>query len=92
MAPGLTFHGLRHTVARELRELGFDMRMIADMLGQKSESMAAHYSLDADLQEKLGLAIEKMKIAEKAPADQSGRSEEVARRASASQNCPSPDH
>jgi len=43
IAKGLTFHGLRHTVATELRELGFDTRTIADMLGQKTESMAVHY-------------------------------------------------
>ena len=64
IAAGLTFHGLRHTVATELRELGFDTRTIADMLGQKSETMAAHYSRDADLQEKLRPAIEKMEQAE----------------------------
>ncbi|MCB1433545.1 MAG: tyrosine-type recombinase/integrase [Alphaproteobacteria bacterium] len=65
IAKGLTFHGLRHTVATELRELGFDTRTIADMLGQRSESMAMHYSQGADLQEKLKPAIEKMEIAEK---------------------------
>ena len=64
IAKGLTFHGLRHTVATELRELGYDTRTIADMLGQKSESMAAHYSRDADLHEKLKPAVEKMEIAE----------------------------
>ena len=65
VAKGLTFHGLRHTVATELRELGFDTRLIADMLGQKSESMALHYSQGADLQEKLRPAVERMEDAEK---------------------------
>lgn len=65
VAKGLTFHGLRHTVATELRELGFDTRMIADMLGQKSESMAMHYSQDANLQEKLKPAVQRMETAEK---------------------------
>ncbi len=64
VAKGLTFHGLRHTVATELRELGFDNRTIADMLGQKSEAMAAHYSRDADLQDKLKPAVEQMEIAD----------------------------
>ena len=64
IAKGLTFHGLRHTVATELRELGFDARTIADMLGQKTESMAMHYSRDADLQAKLKPAVEKMENAE----------------------------
>lgn len=71
---GLTFHGLRHTVATELRELGFDTRTIADMLGQKSESMAMHYSQGADLQEKLKPAIEKMEIAEKTRTELSRKS------------------
>ena len=75
VAPGLTFHGLRHTVATELRELGFDTCMIADMLGQKSETMAAHYSRDADLREKLNPAVERMERAEKTPTELSGKSE-----------------
>jgi integrase len=50
---GLTFHGLRHSVATDLRELGYDNRTIADLLGQKSEAMAAHYSRNADLSKKL---------------------------------------
>ena len=64
VARGLTFHGLRHTVATEVRELGFDPRTIADMLGQKSESMAIHYSRDADLNHKLKPVVEKMEKAE----------------------------
>lgn len=34
---GLTVHGLRHTCATRLREMGYDLRTIADMLGQKTE-------------------------------------------------------
>lgn len=62
---GLTLHGLRHTVATELRELGFDPRTIADMLGQKSTAMAEHYSRSADLQEKLKPVVKKLENAEK---------------------------
>lgn len=51
--PGLTIHGLRHTVATTLREQGFDTRTIADALGQKTEIMAAHYSKNADLKNKM---------------------------------------
>lgn len=65
IGPGLTLHGLRHTVATELRELGFDPRTIADMLGQKSTSMAEHYSRSADLQEKLKPVIKKLENSEK---------------------------
>ncbi|MCX5580256.1 tyrosine-type recombinase/integrase [Kaistia terrae] len=57
---GLTFHGLRHSVATELREAGFDSRTIADMLGQKTASMADHYSSEADLSSKLKGVVRKM--------------------------------
>jgi integrase len=38
--PGLTFHGLRHTVATVLREAGVDRESIATWLGQESVEMA----------------------------------------------------
>jgi site-specific recombinase XerD len=37
--PGLTMHGLRHTLGTRLREAGADARTIADILRQKSVSM-----------------------------------------------------
>tara|TARA_R110002110_G_C13466519_1_gene719216 strand:+ start:9314 stop:10426 length:1113 start_codon:yes stop_codon:yes gene_type:complete len=52
IAPGLTLKGLRHTVATTLREAGLDERRIADLLGQKTPSMARHYSRSANLAEK----------------------------------------
>lgn len=48
----LTLKGLRHTVATVLREIGLDLRQIADLLGQRTESMASHYSKDAKLAER----------------------------------------
>lgn len=45
----LTLKGLRHTVATVLREAGILPRQIADLLGQKTESMATHYSRNANL-------------------------------------------
>ena len=46
---GLTFHGLRHTVASELAEIpNVTEEDIAAVLGQKSSQMAAHYSREAD--------------------------------------------
>lgn len=51
IAPGLTPHGLRHTLGTRLREVGADDRTIADILGQKSTSMARHYSENAALPE-----------------------------------------
>ncbi|MEM7300700.1 MAG: tyrosine-type recombinase/integrase [Pseudomonadota bacterium] len=47
VAPGLTLHGLRATLAAELRTLGLDLRTIADVLGDESEKMGGHYSRHA---------------------------------------------
>lgn len=57
---GLTFHGLRHSVATDLREIGFDNRTITDMLGQKTESMTAQYNRQADLSDKMKGVIHKL--------------------------------
>jgi integrase len=62
--PGLTIHGLRHTVATIMREEGFDERTIADALGQKTESMARHYARDADLSRKMAGVAERLEEAE----------------------------
>jgi integrase len=53
----LTLKGLRHTVSTILREIGMDLRQIADLLGQKTESMAAWYSKDAKLAERNRVTI-----------------------------------
>lgn len=47
VSPGLTIHGLRHTVGDELAELGFSSRDIADYLADRSEAMGKHYSAGA---------------------------------------------
>ena len=57
IASGLTLKGLRHTVATILREAGFDERAIADLLGQKKQTMALHYSRSAVLEEKNRKAV-----------------------------------
>lgn len=62
---GLTFHGLRHTVGTTLRELGYDTRTIADVLGQSTVQMAEHYSSSADLTEKIGAAVHHLDRARK---------------------------
>lgn len=53
IAPRLTIHGLRHTVATILAEEGFNTRTIADALGQKTEAMARHYSKNADIRKNM---------------------------------------
>lgn len=51
--PGLTIHGLRHTVAVILAEAGLDDQTIADFLGQETDQMARHYSKGAKLDRKM---------------------------------------
>ncbi len=41
--PGLTFKGLRHTVATILAEMGMDHGTIALVLGHATEAMAKHH-------------------------------------------------
>ncbi|MCY0149841.1 tyrosine-type recombinase/integrase [Hoeflea sp. G2-23] len=55
--PGLTLKGLRHTVATILREMGKDHSIIAEMLGQKTEAMAKHYSRRADMSKRMAETI-----------------------------------
>ena len=55
--PGLTLKGLRHTVATILSEMGYDDRTIADMLAQKTEAMARHYSKRANKSRKLSAVV-----------------------------------
>ena len=45
---GLTFHGLRHTVASRLAERGVSLEDIAAVLGQKSSQVAQIYTERAD--------------------------------------------
>jgi integrase len=57
---GLTFHGLRHTVASALAECdGVSSEDIAAVLGQKSSQMAAHYSREADRSRRTAATIAK---------------------------------
>jgi integrase len=55
---GLTIHGLRHTCGTLMKELGFDLDTIADMLGQETAGMAAWYARDAQLERKLAGVVE----------------------------------
>lgn len=58
VAPGLTVHGLRHTVGTIMREAGFDKDTIADMLVQETAGMAEWYARDAELDKKLERVVE----------------------------------
>lgn len=59
---GLTLHGLRHTCATRLREMGFSPRTIADMLGQETEGMALHYSRQADTEVELRGVVKRLDV------------------------------
>src|SRR5690606_2448065 len=48
-SPGLTMHGLRHSVAAELKSQGYTLDQIKDYLGQETVEMADHYSSSADV-------------------------------------------
>lgn len=54
---GLTFHGLRHTAGKTLADLGADPRAIQALLGQRSLSMAIHYSQEADRRRAAAAAV-----------------------------------
>lgn len=64
IAPGLTFHGLRHTVGTILAEEGFDARTIATALGQATEAMANFYSRDADRSRVMTGVVRRMDVSE----------------------------
>lgn len=53
----LTLKGLRHTVGTILAEMGKDDRTIADMLAQKTLTMAQHYSKHANRAKKLNATV-----------------------------------
>ena len=62
VGPALTLYGLRHTVAVILREMGYDERTIADMLGQKTLEMARHYAKHADTKSKMRGVITRLDV------------------------------
>jgi len=61
--PGLTYHGLRHTVASLLAERGVGLDDIAAVLGQKSSKVAAIYTERADRTRRATAAITKLRPA-----------------------------
>ncbi len=60
IAPGITFHGLRHTVGKELADLGFDNGTIAAYLGHTTIEMARHYSQEADRDRRRKAVVRKL--------------------------------
>ncbi len=65
--PGLTPHGLRHTLGTRLKEAGMDDGTIADVLAQRTVSQARHYSESAGLPDSakamvLGIDVTKKRL------------------------------
>ena len=56
---GLTFHRLRHTVGTLLTEAGVSLDTVRRWLGQKTLSMAIHYSETADTSKQMQVAMKK---------------------------------
>ena len=58
--PGLSFHGLLHTLGTLLAEDGNDPRTIAAVLGQQTIAMADHYSRTANRRQLAAAAITRL--------------------------------
>jgi integrase len=58
--PGITPHGLRHSVATDLRELGATDRAIADILGQKTTYATPVYHRTADMKRSNAKEIQRL--------------------------------
>lgn len=53
MGPGGSIHGLRHSVAAELRSAGYDKEQRKLVLGHDTDEMAEHYAASADVRGEL---------------------------------------
>lgn len=62
---GLTFHGLRHTMGKELREANVSKEGRKAVQGHKTDAMADHYSDEADRSIEAFGAIEQLERARK---------------------------
>lgn len=58
--PGLSFHGLRHTMGRDVIDSGSDTRDVMAMLGHKTEAMAQRYSQEADRARRSRAVVERL--------------------------------
>lgn len=65
VGPGLSFHGLRHTLGTRLAEAGCDAQTIASILGQRSTVMAEHYSRNANRRGNASAAIARLEQRDK---------------------------
>lgn len=67
--PGLTFHGLRHTVGRLIVEAGGASKDVAAILGDRSEAMGELYSREFDRRSRTASMIKKLERNERKKMD-----------------------
>lgn len=72
VAPGLTYHGLRHTAATMLADAGCDTRDIMAITGHKTEAMARRYTEHADQRRRATVAIAKLEAFTNPPPRKDG--------------------
>lgn len=58
--PGLTIHGLRHTIGRDVVDAGGDSRTAAAMIGDVSSAMGDLYSSEADRRRRASDGVKRM--------------------------------
>ncbi|WP_114010799.1 tyrosine-type recombinase/integrase [Cohaesibacter intestini] len=63
--PGLTFHGLRTTLATDIAEAGGSEKEMMAVLGHRTEAMASHYSRQANKKKLAKGAIERAELKNK---------------------------
>jgi integrase len=71
--PGLSYHGLRHWVGKNLAEVGCDAKTIAAVLGHSTTTMAEHYSRTADRRHLAAAAIRKIERTKSVGKRKTGR-------------------
>lgn len=73
IGPGLSFHGLRHTLGTQLAEAGCDAQTIASILGQRDTRMAEHYSRTANRKGNASAAIARLEQRDRGKFPESAR-------------------
>lgn len=76
MGPGGSLHGLRHSLAAELRSAGYDKEQRKMVLGHETDEMAEHYSASADVR---GQLIDMANVLQARPKRERGLSKKARR-------------
>jgi integrase len=69
IGPGLTYHGLRHTVGTLIIEAGGETRDVAAILGHQSDASSEHYSNRADRRKRATATIRRWERNERKKMD-----------------------